>query len=181
MRFPVAIITVAVLGGPALGGEFGKNADRIEARFGAAFYDTGFLTRPVRISGGAANGEMLFSSPDFLDAIGSPRPYVGVDIGIATDPIHFFYAGLNWDYHFTQRFYVSGSVGGAIHTAADLVNPPTQRALGSRLLFHLGAAIGYDFTPNLTGQIYTNHFSNAGLDNTNEGHDSSGVRFGYRF
>jgi lipid A 3-O-deacylase len=180
MRIPTAL-ALAMFSVPALAGGFGTNADRIEARIGAAFYDTGLLTRPVRISGGAVNGEFLFTSPDFLDIIGSPRPYIGTDIGFATDPIHFFYAGLNWDYHFTQRFYVSGSVGGAIHTAANLVNPPTQRALGSRVLFHLGAAIGFDFTPNLTGQIYTNHFSNAGLASPNEGHDSSGIRFGYRF
>jgi lipid A 3-O-deacylase len=181
MRIPVATLALALLSSPALAGGFGTNADRSEARIGAAFYDTGLLTRPVRISGAATNGEVLFASPGFLDVIGSPRPYVGLDLGFTTDPIHFFYAGFNWDYHFTQRFYVSGSVGGAVHTQTDLVNPPTQRALGSRVLFHLGAAIGYDFTPNLTGQIYTNHFSNAGLAHPNEGHDASGVRFGYRF
>lgn len=181
MRFLLATLALALLPAYALAGGFGTNAERIEARIGAAFYDTGLLTQPVTSRGGVVNGEFLFASPDFLDGFGSPRPYVGMDLGVAANPIHFFYAGLNWDYHFTQRLYVSGSVGGAVHTAADLVNPPTQRALGSRVLFHLGAAIGFDFTPNLTGQIYTNHFSNAGLANPNEGHDSSGIRFGYRF
>ncbi|MBO6716380.1 MAG: acyloxyacyl hydrolase [Rhizobiaceae bacterium] len=181
MRFLTFLCFLALLQGHAFAGEFGRNADRMEMRFGGALYDLGLLTRPVRVTGAALNGEFLFASPEFLDSIGAPRPYVGIDVGIAPSPIHFIYAGLAWDYHFTQRFYVSGSVGGAIHTAANLVNPPTQRALGSRVLFHLGLAIGFDITPNLTGQIYTNHFSNAGLANPNEGHDSSGVRFGFRF
>jgi lipid A 3-O-deacylase len=181
MRFLALIIALLFLPGHVHAGEFGRNSDRMEARLGGALYDTGLLTRPVRISGAAINGEFLFASPHILDLIGSPRPYFGVDVGIAANPIHFVYAGLTWDYHFTSRFYISGSVGGAIHTAANFVNPPTQRALGSRMLFHVGAAVGYDFTPNLTGQIYTNHFSNAGLASPNEGHDSSGIRFGYRF
>jgi len=181
MRIPATVVALAFLGSHSLAGELGRNADRIEARLGAAFYDTGLLTRPVTSGGAVVNGELLFASPGFLDAIGSPRPYVGVDIGLADDPVHFFYAGLNWDYHLTHQLYVSGSVGGAVHTASDLFNPPTQRALGSRALFHLGAAIGFDFTPNLTGQVYTNHFSNAYLASPNEGHDSSGVRLGYRF
>ena len=181
MRSLLAILGLVLLSAPAIAGEFGANGARSEARIGAAFYDTGLLTRPVTSRGGVLNGEFLFASPDLLDGLGSPRPYVGMDLGLAANPIHFFYAGLNWDYHFTRRLYVSASVGGAIHTAADLVNPPAQRALGSRVLFHLGAAVGFDFTPNLTGQIYTNHFSNAGLANPNEGHDSSGIRLGYRF
>ena len=181
MRIPLATLGLFLLAAPALAGGFGTNAQRAEMRIGAAFYDTGLLTRPVTSRGGVLNGEFLFASPDFLDGFGSPRPYVGMDIGLAASPTHFFYAGLSWDYHFTRRLYVSGSVGGAVHTASDLVNPPAQRALGSRVLFPLAAAMGFDFTPNLTGQIYTNHFSNAGLANPNEGHDSSGIRFGYRF
>ncbi len=181
MRFPVSIFALALFAAPATAGEFGRNADYVEMRIGTAFYDTGLLTRPVTINGGALNGELLFASPEFLDGIGSPRPYVGTDIGLTAKPIHFFYAGLNWDYHFTPKFYASGSLGGAIHTQSNLVNPVSQRALGSRVLFHFGLALGYDFTPQLTGQIYTNHFSNAWLASPNEGHDASGIRLGYRF
>lgn len=159
---------------------FGSYADRMEIRFGGMLYDRGLFS-PDEYSGAVVNGEFLFRSPGFLDVIGSPRPYVGFDAAIADDPIHFFYAGLNWDYNLTHRLYLSGSVGGAITTADNLENPTTYKALGSRVLFHLGFAIGFDVTDNLTAQIYADHFSNAGLGDPNDGAESTGIRIGYRF
>lgn len=180
MRFAMVLTCVLAGASSTLAAEFGKYADHMEARIGGAFYDRGLLTNHL-YDGGVVNGEFLFRSPALLDAIGAPRPYLGVDAGLADDPIHFLYAGLNWDFHLTERLYVSGSVGGAINTAQDLKDSPNTRSLGTRATFHLGAAVGYDFTPAMTAQIYTNHFSNAYLSSSNEGHDSSGIRLGFRF
>lgn len=159
---------------------WGSYADRMEVRLGGMFYDTGFFTEPV-YNGGVVNGEFLFKSPDFLSAIGAPRPYVGVDVAISDDPVHFIYAGLNWDYNVTHRFYLSASLGGAIHTDSDLVKGWGERSLGTRALFHVGLAVGYDITDDLTVQAYLDHFSNAGLGPVNDGAESAGMRIGYRF
>lgn len=180
MRFAIVLLCALVCGSTAVAGEFGRYADRIEARIGGAFYDTGLLTNHL-YNGGVVNGEFLLPSLAFLKLIGAPRPYLGFDAGIADEPIHFLYAGLTWDYHLTRRLYLSGSVGGAINTAEELDASPDTRSLGTRATFHVGAAIGYDFTPAITAQIYTNHFSNAYLSSPNDGHDSSGVRLGFRF
>jgi len=158
----------------------GIHSDWRELRFGVMAYDRGFFSTDD-FSGTVINGEFLFSSPDVLERIGSPRPYIGFDAAIADDPIHFVYAGLNWDFHLIGNFYLSTSLGGAITTAENLDDPTTYKALGCRALFHLGAAIGYDFGERWTLQAYTDHFSNAGLCGDNNGAEATGVRIGYRF
>ncbi|MGB3646833.1 MAG: acyloxyacyl hydrolase [Mesorhizobium sp.] len=165
---------------PARFGELGRYSDKMEARLGVMAYDRGFFSTDD-FSGTVINGELLFRSPEFLEAIGSPRPYIGFDAAIAHDPVHFFYAGLNWDMSLTDRLYLSASLGGSINTARNLIDPTTYKALGCRVLFHLGAGIGFDITPNLTIQAYADHFSDANLCRENNGAEATGVRVGYRF
>lgn len=159
---------------------FGKNADKYEIRGGVLSYDTGLFTSQD-YSGVVINGELVLPSPHFLSVLGSPRPYIGASIATMNNGIHFFYAGLTWDAYVTDRIYVSGSVGGSLNTAENLDDPVGYKALGSNVLFHLGAGIGYDITPNTTVQLYAEHFSNATLAEPNNGQESAGLRVGYRF
>lgn len=158
----------------------GIHSDWRELRLGVLAYDRGFFS-PDEFSGTVINGELIFASPDFLDRFGSPRPYIGFDAAIADDPIHFFYAGLNWDFQLVGKAYLSASLGGAITTAENLDNPTSYKAMGCQVLFHLGAAIGYDLSERWTVQAYADHFSNAGLCGENNGAEATGVRIGYRF
>lgn len=160
--------------------QFAKNSDRFEAKFGVMSYDTGVFG-PNQFDGVVFNGELLFPSPGFLAPIGAPRPHIGFDAAVADDPVHFFYAGLTWDAYLTNRFYLSGSLGGAVHTAKDLIAPTTYKPLGCRVLFQLGASVGFDITDNATVQLYADHFSNANLCDRNGGAEAAGIRFGYRF
>lgn len=172
-----------VSGEPLWGGDFlrpGIHSGFNEVRIGVMAYDRGpFSTDDF--NGAVINGEFVFASPEFLSAIGAPRPYLGFDAAIADDPVHFFYGGLNWDFRLTDRLYVGASLGGAVTTADDLKTPATYKALGCRVLFHLGAAIGYDISDHWTVQGYLDHFSNAGLCDPNNGAETTGVRIGYRF
>ncbi len=159
----------------------GVHSEFNEVRFGVLAYDRGpFSTDDF--SGVVINGELVFASPDMLQAIGSPRPYLGMDLAIADDPVHFFYGGLNWDFRLTDKFYLGASLGGAVTTADDLETPTTYKALGCRALFHLGASLGYDITEKFTVQAYLDHFSNGNLcGDSNNGAEATGVRIGYRF
>lgn len=154
--------------------------DQYEILLGVLSYDTGlFSTHDY--NGVVINGEVLFPSPGFLSWLGSPRPQVGFNATFASHPVHFIYAGLNWEFHLAARLYLSANVGGAITTAGNLKNPLGYKALGSRALFHLGLGLGYDITPHATVQLYADHFSNANLAHPNDGAEDAGVRFGYRF
>ena len=165
-----------------LGGiDIGKNADRYEVRAGGAMYDAGPFT-PDTFDGGVINGEILAPSPAFLAGIGSPRPYIGTDIAISDDPIHVFYAGLNWEAYLTDRFYLGFSLGGSVNTDDKKFNDEGgKRDLGSPVLFHLQASAGVDFTPDIGVQVFLNHFSNANLASSNDGLESTGARMIFRF
>jgi len=161
----------------------GKNADRMEIRFGGAFYDTGPATDHDE-DGFVANGEVLFPSPDFLSPIGSPRPYLGADVAFVENgatPVHVAYAGLNWQVHWSQRFYTAASLGGSINNA-DMNNPsPNHWGVGCNLLFHIGVSAGIDVTERVSLEAYANHFSNANQCFSNGGLESSGLRVGLKF
>ena len=161
-------------------GLIGKYSNKFELRLGVAAYDTGIFTTHS-FNGAVINGELLFPSPDFLSAIGSPRPMIGVDIATASHAIHFAYLGLNWDAHFTDRLYATWSLGGAITSANDLEHSTRYKNLGCKVLFHLGAGIGYDLSEHASLELYADHFSNADLCKSNDGAESAGVRFAYRF
>src|SRR6185312_14981273 len=126
-------------------GLIGKYSNKFELRLGLAAYDTGIFTTHD-FNGAVVNGELLFPSPDFLYAIGSPRPVIGVDIATAPGAIHFAYADLNWDAHFTDRLYATWSLGAAVTSATELDHATKYKNLGCKMLFHLGAGLGYDLS-----------------------------------
>jgi len=88
---------------------------------------------------------------------------------------------LNWDFRLYDKLYLTTSLGGAVTTAKELHDPDGYKALGCRVLFHLGAGLGYDFNENWTAQLYADHFSNANLCKENNGAEAAGFRIGYRF
>jgi len=161
-------------------GLIGKYSNKFELRLGLAAYDTGIFTTHD-FNGAVINGELLLPSPDFLYAIGSPRPVIGADIATAPHAIHFAYAGLNWDAHFTDRLYATWSLGGAVTSATELEHSTEHKNLGCRVLFHLGAGLGYDVSEHASVELYADHFSNADLCTPNNGAESAGIRFAYRF
>lgn len=161
-------------------GLIGKYSNRYELRLGVAAYDTGIFTTH-NFDGAVLNAELLFPSPGFLYSLGSPRPVIGVDIATASNAIHFAYLGLNWDAHFTDRLYATASLGGAVTSANDLNHSTRYKNLGCKVLFHLGAGVGYDLSEHASIELYADHFSNADLCKPNNGAESAGIRFGYRF
>ena len=56
-----------------------------------------------------------------------------------------------------------------------------KKWLGSSLLFHIPAEIGYRFDSHNSLSVYFEHTSNAYTQDYNEGMDRLGVRYGYRF
>lgn len=157
---------------------FGKHAGHWEVRSGLAAFDTGPFTPQVE-SGVVVNGEILAPSPGFLSAIGAPRPYLGADIA-TNGETEVLYGGLNWQAHL-DRFYLGMSAGASLNDGATISGGGETKNLGSNVLFHLQASAGVDVTDALSAEVYLNHFSNAGLGDSNDGLESAGLRIGYRF
>lgn len=177
-----AVLSSSAFANELLGGlVVGKNATRWELRLGAGAYDRGPFTADS-FSGATLNGEILAPSPFWLAWAGSPRPYLGTDIALSSNPIHIVYGGLNWETHLTERFFLGLSGGAALVSDDSVANADGEvRDLGSHVLFHLQASAGFDITPSAAVHVYLNHFSNADLAEANDGLESMGARFAVRF
>ena len=157
-----------------------------EVKIGALGHDVGFLTHHVE-TGADINLEMLFTPPDLLRIIGSPRPHIGADINTSGHTSDGYF-GLTWGIMLIQSLFnagdgvfANGSLGGAIHDGNINTAPPGEKRLGSRILFRESAELGYQINPQLNVSAILDHISNANLGTHNAGITSAGARFGVKF
>jgi lipid A 3-O-deacylase len=158
-----------------------------EFKIGVLAHDVGFLTHHVE-TGADVNIEALFTPPDLLRVIGSPRPHLGADINTSGNTSDGYF-GLTWGvrplqllWGWDDRVFLNGSLGGAIHDGyIDSGAPPGRKLLGSRILFRESAELGYQLTPIISVSALLDHISNADLGRHNAGITSAGARFGFRF
>jgi len=157
-----------------------------EVKVGALYHDVGFLGHHTE-KGVDVNLEMLFTPPDLLAVIGSPRPHIGADIntdGYTSDP----YAGLTWGISLIQNLFrpgdylfAEGSLGGAYQDGYIDNAPPHHKQLGSPVLFRESVEVGYQVTPRISVSAILDHISNANLGQHNAGITSAGARLGLKF
>ena len=126
------------------------------------------------------NAEILFTSPDFLKWILAPRPHIGGSFNTAGDTSQA-YLGLTWDFDLTDSIFFEFSFGGAVHNGELDDDKMDRKALGCRVLFRESAALGWRFNEHHSLSVMLDHISNASLCDDNEGLDTLGVRYGYRF
>lgn len=176
-RIAALIILLSMLLVSVAGAEEGKIVS--EVRGGVYAHDISFWSFH-RESGTDINAEVLFVSPDFLEAIWSPRPHVGATVNLDGNTSHA-YTGLTWEYDLPAGFFVDGSLGLSAHNGHLDTNNDNRKSLGSPVLFRVGAALGYNLTEKVNVSIQYEHMSNAYLANPNEGMDNVGLRLGYRF
>jgi lipid A 3-O-deacylase len=157
-----------------------------EVKIGILAHDVGFLTHHVE-SGADVNIEMLFTPPDVLAVIGSPRPHIGADINTAGHTSDGYF-GLTWGIKLIQSLFgaddgvfLNGSLGGAIHDGHIDTAPPDEKRLGSRILFRESAELGYQINPTVSVSAILSHISNANLGAHNAGITSAGARLGFKF
>jgi len=160
-----------------------------EVKIGALSHDVGFLTHHVE-SGADVNLEMLFTAPDMLSIIGSPRPHIGADINTSGNTSDG-YLGLTWGITLLPSLfgggavYANGSLGGAVHDGftggAGSVAPPGRKLLGSAVLFRESIELGYQITPMVSISGLLDHISNANLAPRNAGITSAGARLGFKY
>jgi lipid A 3-O-deacylase len=157
-----------------------------EIKLGGLAHDVTFGGRHVE-SGADVNLEILFTTPDILRFIGSPRPHLGADINTSGNTSDGYF-GLTWGIMLIQSLfgagdgvYLNGSLGGAIHDGYLNSAPPDRKKLGSRILFRESAELGYQLTPTFSVSAIVDHISNANLANHNAGITSAGARLGVKF
>ena len=131
-------------------------------------------------TGADVNLEMLFTPPDLLRIIGSPRPHIGADINTSGHTSDGYF-GLTWGIMLIQSLFgagdgvfANGSLGGAIHDGNIDTAPPGEKRLGSRILFRESAELGYQINPRLNISAILDHISNANLGHAQRRHHQRG-------
>lgn len=139
------------------------------------------------------NGEIVFSSPEFLKLIGSPRPYVVGSVNTAGDT-NFGGAGLHWNWDFAKGWSLEPGFGYAVHDGelefpfpqGDPRNNPISESkvfFGSRDLFRSSLSLNKDLTGPWGVQLTYEHLSHGQIlgNGRNQGLDNIGVRVRYAF
>ncbi|MGQ0531744.1 MAG: acyloxyacyl hydrolase [Caulobacteraceae bacterium] len=136
--------------------------------------------------------ELVSSSPDFLNIIGSPRPYAIASIN-TDDGVSFGGVGLIWRWEFAEGWAFEPGFGYIIHDG-ELDNPfpplspeaiafeEDHQLLGSRDLFRSSFALEREFGERAAMQLYWAHMSHGQVldEGRNQGLDYIGLRFLYR-
>ncbi len=151
-----------------------------EVSFGILDHDTDNLWSGFsRESGIDINVEVLFTSVyGVFD--GNIHPAIGASINTGGDTSKA-YAGLRYRYELENGLFFGLGLGVAAHNGETKLVQADKKALGSTLLFHIPAEIGYRFAEHYAASIYFDHISNGYTQDENEGLDTLGVRIAYRF
>ena len=175
---------ILAIGGPTAAAAQNYIVD--EFKFGVLAHDVGLFDRHVE-SGADINFEMLFTPPDFLRVIGSPRPHLGGSLNTAGNT-NDGYFGLTWGITLIQNLFgwggsvfANGSLGGALQDGFTNSAPPDRKKLGSTALFRESLELGYQLTPNVSVSGFLDHMSNANLAPHNAGITDAGARLGFKF
>lgn len=137
--------------------------------------------------------EIVSSSPDFLNLIGSPRPYAVASLNTG-DGVSFAGVGVVWRWEFADGWAFEPGFGYIVHNGEidNVYAPGTPEAeafeaenqlLGSEDLFRTTLALEREFSPRLAAQLYYEHMSHGQVldEGRNQGLDFVGLRLLYRF
>ena len=138
------------------------------------------------------SGEVVLNSPDFLNIIWNPRPYVMGSVNTAGDT-NFCVAGLHWNWDFAQGWSLEPGFCYVIHDGelnfpfpqGDPRNDPISAEtvfFGSRDLFSTSLALNRDLSDRWGAQLMFEHLSHGQIlgSGRNQGTDNVGVRVYYR-
>jgi len=151
-----------------------------ELKFGALDHDTpglwsGFAAERQAVD---ANLEVLFL-PWAHTFGGYLRPAIGATINFNGDTSKA-YADLRWDTETASGLFFALGMGAAVHNGEINLTDPSRKALGSPVLFHPSAELGYRWDGINSLSIFADHMSNGFTQRYNEGMDTVGIRYGRR-
>jgi lipid A 3-O-deacylase len=155
------------------------SAQAAEIRLGVLAHDVGVFGGEHE-EGHDVMAEFLFDSPDVLAPIWAPRPHVGVAVNTVGDTSQA-YAGLTWRWDATDWLFLDFSLGGSIHNGELETDRQDKVNLGSRVLFRESIGVGVRLNESHTVSVVLAHISNANLAEHNEGLDTFGIHWGWRF
>jgi hypothetical protein len=112
--------------------------------------------------------------------LGALHPNLGVSIN-GSGNTSKAYAGLLWELEAPCGVFLDLSLGAAIHDGRRESRDEDRKELGTRILARAAVELGYAITAHHRLMVSFDHISNAGTHSPNDGLDTLGIRYGYRF
>jgi lipid A 3-O-deacylase len=152
-----------------------------EIKIGALYHDMPGLWSGFSRERPAAdvNVELLYR-PLTHNFGGSLRPVVGGTFSL-NGQTSKAYADLRWEIEAPSGVFFGLGLGAAYHNGDIGPVSSHRKALGSSILFHPTAELGYRFDGANSVSLFADHMSNGYSRRHNEGLDTLGVRFGHKF
>lgn len=152
-----------------------------EVKLGVLYHDAPDLWSGFRLEPRSAdiNFELLLT-PYVRFLGGEIRPAIGASFNTRGGTSKG-YIDARWEIEGPAGVFLALGIGAAVHNGEIDPIDPFKKALGSRILFHFPAEIGWRWDGHNSLSIYFEHISNGYTQDYNEGLDSIGVRYGYRF
>ncbi len=151
-----------------------------EVRIGILYHDLGVWSGRSREDGVDFNGELIFS-PSAQMFGGLLRPNLGFSLNDRGDTSKIYGGGV-WEYLWHSGWFIDLGLGLTVHNGeTEDENVEDRNQLGSPLLFRLSIESGFTIKNHHRLSIMFDHISNGYLSEPNEGLDTMGIRYGYRF
>ena len=149
-------------------------------RTGILVHDVTLWSRSRAEGGVDFNAEAGFKFPDYPIFHGRLNSNLGFSLNNRGDTSKV-YGGLLWEHIWDAGIFLNLGLGLAVHNGQLETDDDNQKQLGSRILFRLPIEIGLYFTRHHGVSVMFDHASNAYLVDPNEGLDTIGLRYTYRF
>ncbi len=148
---------------------------------GVAAHDVdGLWSGESKEQGPDIGAEAIFSHTLFhlLGATASPNAGVSINTQGNTSQL---YAGFLLRWSQLAPFAFATGFGVAVHNGEQDTEAADRKSLGSQVLFRVPIQIGYALTAHHWLTLAFDHVSNGYLTSPNDGMDTLGVFYGYRF
>lgn len=150
-------------------------------RVGLAAHDVdGLWSGESREHGPDLCAEVIFNRPMFHLLSATAYPNVGASLNTRGDTSKI-YGGFLLQWEPDSAFFFSTGLGLALHDGRRDTDSADRKSLGSRVLFRIPIEIGYAVNRRHRIILAFDHISNAYLASPNEGMDTLGLVYGYRF
>lgn len=151
-----------------------------EIRLGILAHDVPIWSLSSKEDGVDFNAEFIFKWPDYSVLSGLVRSNLGASLNSQGDTSKI-YAGFLWEHKWQAGIFLDLGLGLAAHNGELDTSDDDKKSLGSRILFRIPVEIGLLFSKHQGASILFDHVSNAYLADPNEGLDTIGLRYSYRF
>jgi hypothetical protein len=152
-----------------------------ELRVGLAAHDVdGLWSGKSKEQGPDLCAEVILNHPLFQFVSATAYPNAGISLNSQGNTSKI-YGGLLLQWEPASAFFFSVGLGLALHDGKRDTDLADRKSLGSRVLFRIPIEIGYAVNRHHRILLAFDHVSNAGLASPNEGMDTLGLIYGYRF